>query len=48
MSNFYGATTLSPTSEQVKERDAKVAKAIAYLGNKYLLAKPVGRLTHGG
>jgi hypothetical protein len=44
MSSFYGATTLKPTARQVKERDAKVAKAIEYLGDKYLLAKPVEKI----
>jgi len=43
MSNFYGAVSFQPTARQVKERDFKVAKAIEYLGDKYLLAKPVER-----
>jgi hypothetical protein len=44
MSNFYGAISFKPTARQTKERDAKVAKAIEYLGDKYLLAKLVGKI----
>lgn len=47
MSNFYGATTLTPTKEQVKARERKVQAAIAYLGDKYLLAKPVEKINGG-
>jgi hypothetical protein len=43
MSSFYGAISFKPTPRQVKEREVKVAKAIEYLGDKYLLAKPVVR-----
>jgi hypothetical protein len=44
MSSFYGATTLKPTKKQIKDREKKVAKAIEYLGDKYLLAKPVEKI----
>ncbi len=44
MSSFYGAVSFKPTARQVKERDVKVAKAIEYLGDKYLLAKPVEKI----
>ena len=44
MSNFYGATSFTPTKEQVKAREKKVQLAIAYLGDKYLLAKPIDKL----
>ena len=44
MSSFYGASTFKPTPKQIKDREAKVKKAIAYLGDKYLLAKPVEKL----
>lgn len=44
MSNFYGAISFKPTNRQIKEREIKLAKAIEYLGDKYLLAKPVERL----
>jgi len=45
MSSFYGATTLAPTKEQIKSREKKVREAIAYLGDKYLLAKPVEKIS---
>jgi hypothetical protein len=44
MSSFYGAISFKPTARQAKEREAKVAKAIEYLGDKYLLAKLVEKL----
>ena len=44
MSNFYGAVSFKPTPEQIKAREKKVAKSIEYLGDKYLLAKPVERI----
>jgi len=44
MSNFYEAISFKPTSKQVKLREQKVIAAIAYLGDKYLLAKPVDKL----
>lgn len=44
MSNFYGAVSFTPTPKQIKERQAKLAKAIEYLGDKYLLAKPVEKI----
>ena len=44
MSSFYGAISFKPTDSQVKEREVKVAEAIEYLGDKYLLAKPVEKL----
>lgn len=47
MSNFYGALSFKPTARQVKDRDIKVAKAIEYLGDKYLLAKPVEKINAG-
>jgi hypothetical protein len=47
MSNFYGAVSFKPTNKQIKDREIKVAKAIAYLGDKYLLAKPVEKLNVG-
>jgi hypothetical protein len=44
MSSFYGAISFKPTSSQIKEREIKVAEAIEYLGDKYLLAKPVEKI----
>ena len=44
MSNFYGALSFKPTNSQIKENRINLAKAIEYLGDKYLLAKPVERL----
>jgi hypothetical protein len=44
MSNFYGAVSFKPTPKQVKLREQKVTAAIAYLGDKYLLAKPVEKI----
>jgi hypothetical protein len=44
MSNFYGAISFKPTNKQIKDREIKIAKAIEYLGDKYLLAKPVGKI----
>jgi len=44
MSNFYGAISFSPTNKQIKDRDKKVKEAIEYLGDKYLLAKPVEKI----
>ena len=44
MTSLYGATTLAPTKEQIKSREKKLREAIAYLGDKYLLAKPVEKL----
>jgi hypothetical protein len=44
MSNFYGAKSFKPTNRQIKDREFKLAKAIEYLGDKYLLAKPVGKI----
>ena len=43
MSSFYGAVSFTPTPRQVKLRDQKLKEAIEYLGDKYLLAKLVGR-----
>jgi hypothetical protein len=43
MSNFYGAISFQPTPKQVKVREQKLREAIEYLGDKYLLAKPVER-----
>jgi hypothetical protein len=47
MSSFYGAISFKPTNKQIKDREVKVAKAIEYLGDKYLLAKPVEKLNVG-
>jgi hypothetical protein len=47
MSSFYGAVTLSPTTQQIKLRDKKVKEAIEYLGDKYLLATPIEKLNGG-
>ena len=47
MSSLYGATTLTPTKEQLRARDRKVREAIAYLGSKYLLAKSVEKINGG-
>ena len=44
MTSLYGAVTLSPTTQQIKDRDEKVKEAIKYLGNKYLLATPMEKL----
>jgi hypothetical protein len=44
MSNFYEAISFKPTPKQIKLREQKVVAAIAYLGDKYLLAKPVDKL----
>ena len=41
MSNFYGAVSFKPTAKQIKNRAKKVKEAIEYLGDKYLLAKPM-------
>jgi hypothetical protein len=43
MSNFYGAVSFKPTTKQVKDRERKVKEAIEILGDKYLLAKPMGK-----
>jgi len=44
MSNFYGAVSFKPTNKQIKDREIKLAKAIEYLGDKYLLSKPVEKI----
>jgi hypothetical protein len=44
MSSFYGAISFKPTPKQVKLREQKLKEAIELLGDKYLLAKPVGRI----
>jgi hypothetical protein len=36
--------TFKPTSKQIKDRDAKLKEALEYLGDKYLLAKPLERI----
>jgi hypothetical protein len=41
MSNFYGAVSFKPTTQQKKLHDKKLKEAIEFLGDKYLLAKPV-------
>lgn len=38
---------IRPTPAQVKLRDKKLTAAIEYLGSKYLLAKPMGKLKNG-
>lgn len=40
ITSLYGAD-FKPTPEQAMLRDEKIKKAIEYLGDKYLLAKPV-------
>lgn len=40
--SLYGLD-FRPTTEQVQLREDKIKAAIAYLGDKYLLAKPVER-----
>jgi hypothetical protein len=47
MMSLYGAVSFQPTVEQQELRDKKLKNAIEYLGDKYLLAKPVRRLNHG-
>jgi hypothetical protein len=44
MSNFYEAISFTPTLKQVELREQKLIAALAYLGDKYLLAKPVDKL----
>ena len=46
MSSLYGAVSFTPSAGEVRNREKKVRAAIAYLGDKYLLAKPVEKL-HG-
>ena len=48
MTSLYGAVSFTPSAEQIKQQQEKLSAAITYLGDKYLLAKPIGRLTHGG
>jgi hypothetical protein len=38
---------MKPTKKQAKQRDDKVKACIKAMGDKYLLAKRVGRLTNG-
>jgi hypothetical protein len=45
MTSLYGAISFTPSAEQIKQHHEKILAAIAYLGDKYLLAKPVQRLT---
>ena len=40
--SLYGLTP--PSQKDVAYRDAKIAKAIKDLGNKYLLSKPMPRI----
>ena len=40
--SLYGLD-IRPTAEQIKIREDKIKAAIEYLGDKYLLAKPVER-----
>lgn len=47
MTSLYGAISFQPTVQQKKLRDKKIKESIQLLGNKYLLAKPIGRLNHG-
>ena len=44
MSNFYGAISFQPTSQQIAQREEKIKEAIAYLGDKYLLANNIQKL----
>ena len=37
---------LNPDKTAVMDHNAAVASAVAWLGNRYLLAMPVRRLTH--
>lgn len=37
---------LNSDKTAVMDHNAAVASAVAWLGNRYLLASPVGRLTH--
>ena len=43
MNNVYGVLAFQPTLKQIKLREQKIKEAIEYLGDKYLLAKPVER-----
>ena len=42
ITSLYGLTP--PSTQQRKERDAKIAKAIKAMGHKYLLSKPLPRI----
>lgn len=42
MKSFYGMS--SPNSQQISKRDKKVKQMIKEMGDKYLLAKKMGRL----
>jgi hypothetical protein len=42
INSLYGLTP--PTAKERSDRDAKIAKAIKAMGNKYLLAKPLPRI----
>jgi hypothetical protein len=42
ITSLYGLTP--PSDKQRKDRDAKIAKAIKAMGNKYLLSKPLPRI----
>jgi hypothetical protein len=44
MSNFYGAISFQPTSQQIAQREEKIKEAITYLGDKYLLANNIQKL----
>ena len=45
MSNFYGAISFQPTTQQISQREEKIKEAIDYLGDKYLLANNIQKLT---
>lgn len=44
--NFFGAN-IKPTPAQTRLREKKLADAIAYMGDKYRLAIPLGKLKKG-
>lgn len=45
ITSLYGMTP--PNASSVIQHHAKLAEAIALLGNKYLLAQPINKETNG-